>query len=149
MRASSSKHNQFYSEFRSFTSRSAHNTNSFNKISHLGNGYFKTPLGSHRQYVTNVIREQKSRKMLYYLTGLVFAMVGCTYAAVPLYRRFCQATGYGGTVQRREVCTKLSDFISFQFHNLHFSPINLFFSFHSADSRGKNCTTFPRWNSYK
>ncbi|KAJ0618637.1 putative cytochrome c oxidase assembly protein CtaG/Cox11 [Helianthus annuus] len=22
-------------------------------------------------------------------------------AAVPLYRRFCQATGYGGTVQRR------------------------------------------------
>ncbi|PWA66299.1 cytochrome c oxidase assembly protein CtaG/Cox11 [Artemisia annua] len=40
--------------------------------------------------------------MLYCLTGLVFAMVGCTYVAVPLYRRFCQATGYGGTVQRRE-----------------------------------------------
>ncbi|XP_065853618.1 cytochrome c oxidase assembly protein COX11, mitochondrial [Euphorbia lathyris] len=46
--------------------------------------------------------EQKSRKMLIYLTGLVIAMVGCSYAAVPLYRRFCQATGYGGTVQRRE-----------------------------------------------
>ncbi|KAJ0435047.1 putative cytochrome c oxidase assembly protein CtaG/Cox11 [Helianthus annuus] len=27
-------------------------------------------------------------------------------AAVPLYRRFCQATGYGGTVQRREVSVK-------------------------------------------
>ena len=26
------------------------------------------------------------------------AMVGVTYAAVPLYRMFCQATGYGGTV---------------------------------------------------
>ncbi|CAI0462134.1 unnamed protein product [Linum tenue] len=38
-----------------------------------------------------------------YLTGLVAVMVGCTYAAVPLYRTFCQATGYGGTVQRREV----------------------------------------------
>ncbi|EFN54189.1 hypothetical protein CHLNCDRAFT_31751 [Chlorella variabilis] len=25
-------------------------------------------------------------------------MVGATYAAVPLYRMFCQATGYGGTV---------------------------------------------------
>ncbi|KAK3409509.1 hypothetical protein EUGRSUZ_J01628 [Eucalyptus grandis] len=25
-----------------------------------------------------------------------------SYAAVPLYRRFCQATGYGGTIQRRE-----------------------------------------------
>nr|CAD1822397.1 unnamed protein product [Ananas comosus var. bracteatus] len=29
-------------------------------------------------------------------------MVGASYAAVPLYRRFCQATGYGGTVRRRE-----------------------------------------------
>ncbi|CAL1360749.1 unnamed protein product [Linum trigynum] len=46
--------------------------------------------------------EQKSRKTLMYLTGLVVVMVGCTYAAVPLYRTFCQATGYGGTVQRRE-----------------------------------------------
>nr|XP_018685633.1 PREDICTED: cytochrome c oxidase assembly protein COX11, mitochondrial-like [Musa acuminata subsp. malaccensis] len=34
---------------------------------------------------------------------MVAAMVGASYAAVPLYRRFCQATGYGGTVQRREV----------------------------------------------
>ncbi|XP_038894870.1 cytochrome c oxidase assembly protein COX11, mitochondrial isoform X2 [Benincasa hispida] len=46
--------------------------------------------------------EQKSKNMLLYLVALVFAMVGCSYAAVPLYRRFCQATGYGGTVQRRE-----------------------------------------------
>uniref|UniRef100_A0A7N0TRX5 Cytochrome c oxidase assembly protein n=1 Tax=Kalanchoe fedtschenkoi TaxID=63787 RepID=A0A7N0TRX5_KALFE len=46
--------------------------------------------------------EHKSKKMLQYLTVLVFAMVGLTYAAVPMYRRFCQATGYGGTVQRRE-----------------------------------------------
>lgn len=51
----------------------------------------------------NTSREQKSKKTLIYLTGLVVAMVGSTYAAVPLYRRFCQATGYGGTVQRREV----------------------------------------------
>lgn len=46
--------------------------------------------------------ERKSKNMLLYLVALVFAMVGCSYAAVPLYRRFCQATGYGGTVQRRE-----------------------------------------------
>ncbi|KAK9727030.1 hypothetical protein RND81_05G253500 [Saponaria officinalis] len=57
---------------------------------------------SRRYYTTNIIQEKKSRKMLIYLTGLVFGMVGCSYAAVPLYRRFCQATGYGGTVQRRE-----------------------------------------------
>jgi cytochrome c oxidase assembly protein subunit 11 len=27
-------------------------------------------------------------------------MIGLSYAAVPLYRMFCQATGYGGTTQR-------------------------------------------------
>lgn len=57
-----------------------------------------------RHFSSHASKEQKSQKMLLYLTGLVFAMVGCTYAAVPLYRRFCQATGYGGTVTRREVC---------------------------------------------
>lgn len=56
-----------------------------------------------RQYASQASVEQKSKKMLWYLTALVFGMVGCSYAAVPLYRRFCQATGYGGTVQRREV----------------------------------------------
>lgn len=57
-----------------------------------------------RHFSSRASKEQKSRKMLFYLTGLVFAMVGSSYAAVPLYRRFCQATGYGGTVSRREVC---------------------------------------------
>ena len=33
-------------------------------------------------------------------TALVIGMVGLTYASVPLYRMFCQATGYGGTTQR-------------------------------------------------
>ena len=33
--------------------------------------------------------------------GVVFAaMVGAAFAAVPLYRVFCQATGYNGTVRR-------------------------------------------------
>ncbi|BCX16533.1 MAG: cytochrome c oxidase assembly protein CtaG [Geminicoccaceae bacterium] len=35
--------------------------------------------------------------------GLVIAaMVGLTAASVPLYRLFCQVTGYGGTTQRAE-----------------------------------------------
>lgn len=33
------------------------------------------------------------------LTGIVAGMVGLSFAAVPLYRLFCQATGYGGTPQ--------------------------------------------------
>ena len=36
----------------------------------------------------------------------VAAMVGLTYASVPLYRLFCQATGFGGTVQRAEAAPK-------------------------------------------
>lgn len=65
-------------------------------------------LNLHHHYATQATAtEKKSKKMLFYLTGLVFAMVGASYAAVPLYRRFCQATGYGGTVQRREVSYSL------------------------------------------
>lgn len=33
------------------------------------------------------------------LVAVAFAMVGLTFAAVPLYRMFCAATGYGGTPQ--------------------------------------------------
>ena len=36
------------------------------------------------------------------LSGLVLAMVGVAFAAVPLYRLFCQVTGYGGTTQVAE-----------------------------------------------
>ncbi len=34
--------------------------------------------------------------------AFVIGMVGMAYAAVPLYRMFCQVTGYGGTTQRVE-----------------------------------------------
>ena len=33
------------------------------------------------------------------LAGLVVGMVGLSYASVPLYRLFCQLTGFGGTPQ--------------------------------------------------
>jgi cytochrome c oxidase assembly protein subunit 11 len=35
--------------------------------------------------------------------GVAIGMVGLAYAAVPLYRMFCQTTGYGGTAQRAAV----------------------------------------------
>ncbi len=34
------------------------------------------------------------------LAGVVAGMLGLSYAAVPLYRIFCQVTGYGGTTQK-------------------------------------------------
>jgi cytochrome c oxidase assembly protein subunit 11 len=43
----------------------------------------------------------RDRNRLVALAGVltVAAMVGASYAAVPLYRLFCQITGYGGTTQ--------------------------------------------------
>ncbi|HEX5775893.1 MAG TPA: cytochrome c oxidase assembly protein [Caulobacteraceae bacterium] len=36
------------------------------------------------------------------LTGVIAGMLGLTAAAVPLYRLFCQVTGYGGTTRVAE-----------------------------------------------
>ncbi len=37
------------------------------------------------------------------LTGIAVGMVGLSFASVPLYRLFCQVTGYGGTTQVAEI----------------------------------------------
>ena len=44
----------------------------------------------------------KNRKVAFLSVLFVAAMVGLAYASVPLYRMFCQVTGYGGTTQRAE-----------------------------------------------
>ena len=36
------------------------------------------------------------------LVGLVFGMIGLSFASVPLYNLFCKATGFGGTTQVAE-----------------------------------------------
>jgi cytochrome c oxidase assembly protein subunit 11 len=40
------------------------------------------------------------------LAGVVAGMVGLSFASVPLYRMFCEATGYGGTTQRAAAAPK-------------------------------------------
>jgi cytochrome c oxidase assembly protein subunit 11 len=43
---------------------------------------------------------------------VVVGMVGLTFAAVPLYRMFCQVTGWGGTTQKAEAApAEVSDTI--------------------------------------
>ena len=44
-------------------------------------------------------RQDESRTTMTYLFALAVATAGAAYAAVPLYRVFCQQTGYGGTTQ--------------------------------------------------
>jgi cytochrome c oxidase assembly protein subunit 11 len=45
---------------------------------------------------------RRTRLTAVLLTGVIAGMLGLTAAAVPLYRLFCQVTGYGGTTQRAE-----------------------------------------------
>jgi len=44
----------------------------------------------------------KNRLVMAVLLAVVVAMVGGSYAAVPLYRIFCQVTGFGGTTNVAE-----------------------------------------------
>lgn len=41
--------------------------------------------------------QEKNRRLGMIVLVVVFAMIGMSFAAVPLYRMFCQATGFGGT----------------------------------------------------
>ena len=41
-----------------------------------------------------------NRRVAFAVTGVVVGMVALAFASVPLYRLFCQVTGYGGTTQR-------------------------------------------------
>jgi cytochrome c oxidase assembly protein subunit 11 len=50
---------------------------------------------------TGPSRRQKNHRTVAVLcAGLAMAMIGLAYASVPLYRLFCQVTGYAGTTQR-------------------------------------------------
>lgn len=44
-------------------------------------------------------RSRKNKTFLISLLGLFFGMVMLSFASVPLYKIFCQVTGYGGTTQ--------------------------------------------------
>jgi cytochrome c oxidase assembly protein subunit 11 len=42
------------------------------------------------------------RRVAFAAAGVALGMLGLAYASVPLYRLFCQVTGFGGTTQRAE-----------------------------------------------
>ena len=42
----------------------------------------------------------RNTRMAMYAASAVIGALGATYASVPLYKLFCQATGFGGTTQR-------------------------------------------------
>jgi cytochrome c oxidase assembly protein subunit 11 len=45
-------------------------------------------------------KDRQHRAVALWCAALVLAMVGAAYASVPLYRLFCESTGFAGTPQR-------------------------------------------------
>ena len=45
-------------------------------------------------------RDRRNRRTLITMAAVGLAMLGLGFASVPLYRIFCQQTGFGGTTQR-------------------------------------------------
>lgn len=53
-------------------------------------------------------QEKKTKTTVLYLAAMGVFMLGLTYASVPLYRLFCQATGRGGTAVKGHDTSKLA-----------------------------------------
>jgi cytochrome c oxidase assembly protein subunit 11 len=51
-------------------------------------------------------RRARNRTVVFLSLGVIVAMFGLVAASVPLYRLFCQVTGFGGTTQRAEAASE-------------------------------------------
>jgi cytochrome c oxidase assembly protein subunit 11 len=52
--------------------------------------------------MTDLALDRAKRRTAMLTAGVAAAMIGLAYASVPLYRIFCQATGFGGTTGRAD-----------------------------------------------
>ena len=64
----------------------------------LSAGHSSSNTNTHKRTGTYSSWDRANRTTVTYMAALAIAVVGLSYAAVPLYRIFCQASGYGGTV---------------------------------------------------
>lgn len=78
-------------------------------------------------------RNKKIRSTLYYVSAAGVLTVGLSYAAVPLYRMFCQAYSYGGTTSVGHDTSKIETMSSVKHR-----PITIRFNADTASSM--------RWN---
>ncbi|KAH9252977.1 hypothetical protein BASA81_009133 [Batrachochytrium salamandrivorans] len=64
----------------------------------------RSAFGAHRlsrRFSTTTTQQQelreKNKSMGIYMLSIAFATLGMAYSAIPMYKMFCQATGFGGT----------------------------------------------------
>lgn len=78
-------------------------------------------------------RNEKIKSTLYYVSAAGVLTVGLSYAAVPLYRMFCQAYSYGGTTSIGHDTSKIETMTSIKYR-----PLTIRFNADTASSM--------RWN---
>lgn len=74
-----------------------------------GNGSSKTSCRHFSEKIHQNSRKdelnERNVRMAMYAASVVIGTLGASYASVPLYKLFCQATGFGGTTQRVDLLT--------------------------------------------
>lgn len=85
--------------------KAAHPTAKIASFASTNRGFAASTSGGNRRANDS---DAKNADFAKYLFALVAAVVGATYASVPLYRMFCRATGFGGTTQRATLEDKLA-----------------------------------------
>lgn len=71
------------------------------------------------------LKARRNRNVVLICLAVFFGMIGAAYASIPLYRAFCQATGFDGTVSRAKIAPKtvLADTVTVRFDaNVHDLP---------------------------
>lgn len=53
-----------------------------------------------RRFASSSSLAERNQQMAMYMLAVALGTLGAAYASVPLYKVFCQATGFGGTTQR-------------------------------------------------
>ena len=71
--------------------------------------YSSLPLLQFRHFAsrTTSSKSYKATNTVRYIVATTIVVLGLSYAAVPLYRLFCQASGYGGTVTKTDAGDKV------------------------------------------
>lgn len=87
-----------------FQSRQLHGFSYKKSFPHLR--HFKEILGRHRTMATTGL-ENRHKTVLLYLSSAAVLACGLSYAAVPLYRLYCQASGYGNAKQDVDFGSKI------------------------------------------